>query len=85
MVAANCFTTEIDTLDLASLHGFHRKPRVTPRDLPLLVKLMNKLARCDWDEAMKEAIVVRQDAMVKRYELCLQHKLHSFFVEAPMV
>ena len=39
MVAANCFTTEIGTLDLASLHGFHRKPRVTPRDLPLLVEV----------------------------------------------
>ena len=51
----------------------------------VLVKLLDKLVRCDWDEAMKEAIVVRQDAMVKRYELCLQHKLHSFFVEAPMV
>ena len=51
----------------------------------VLVKLLDKLVRCDWDESMKEAIVVRQDAIVKRYELCLQHQLHSFFVEASML
>ena len=35
MVAANCFTPDIGILDLATLHRFHRKPRDTPRDLPL--------------------------------------------------
>ena len=52
MVAANCFTPEIGTLDLAILHGFHRKPRVTPRDLPLLeheeqkyVSVLNNMPR----------------------------------------
>ena len=61
------------------------KRTLSPQMVPSLLKLLDKLVRCDWDEVMKEAIVVRQDAMVKRYELCLQHKLHSFFVEARMV
>lgn len=67
------------SLDLQTIQNIRRGHQ------HVLFELLEKLARYDWNGSMKEAICVRQDAMMKRYELCLQHKLHTFFVEAPMV
>ena len=52
------------SLDLQTIQNIRRSHQ------RVLLELLEKLARCDWDGSMKEAIVVRQDAMVKRYELC---------------
>ena len=62
----------------------HPHPPPTHSHPQVLFELLEKLTQCDWNGLVKEAICVRQNAMVKRYELCLQHKLSSFFVEAPM-
>ncbi|CAF5038937.1 unnamed protein product [Rotaria sp. Silwood1] len=48
-----------------------------------LVKLQNKLPQC-CNQMLIEAIENRRQAMEKRHELYLKHKLHSFFDEAPM-
>lgn len=50
-----------------------------------LSKLLKELAETTWADSVKQAIIDRQDKMVERYELGLKHKLHTFFVEAPMV
>ncbi|CAF5054679.1 unnamed protein product [Rotaria sp. Silwood1] len=47
-----------------------------------LVKLQNKLPQC-CNQMLIEAIENRRQAMEKRHELYLKHKLHSFFDEAP--
>ncbi|CAF1348285.1 unnamed protein product [Rotaria sordida] len=43
----------------------------------------NKLPQC-CSELLIQAIENRRQAMEKRHELYLKHKLHTFFGEAPM-
>ena len=49
----------------------------------LLVDLQNKLVQLDASDLLKQAIENRQQAMIRRHETYLQHKLNSFFDEAP--
>ena len=50
-----------------------------------LLELLNKLSSCDWNETLKEAIIARQNKMVERQDLSLEHRLNTFFVDTPMV
>lgn len=45
----------------------------------LLSELMNKFSSCDWNETLKEAIIARQNKMVERQDLSLEHRLNTFF------
>lgn len=51
----------------------------------LLSTLLKELSESQWPGSIKQAIVDRQNKMMERQELYLTHKLHTFFVEAPMV
>jgi hypothetical protein len=51
----------------------------------LLIDLKEKLSQSDWIELlMKQVIRDREQAMRKRHEIYLKHKLNTFFDEAPM-
>ena len=48
-----------------------------------LIDLHNKLIQSDYIETLKQAIENRQEAMRKCHEVYLEHKLNTFFDEAP--
>jgi len=50
----------------------------------LLLDLQNKLSQSNWAELIKKTITNRQQAMLERHEIYLEHKLNTFFDEAPM-
>jgi len=49
----------------------------------LLIDLQEKLSKSISTESLKQAIENRQQAMRKRHEIYLNHKLNTFFDEAP--
>jgi len=49
----------------------------------LLIDLQEKLSKSISTESLKQAIENRQQAMRKRHEIYLKHKLNTFFDEAP--
>jgi hypothetical protein len=50
----------------------------------LLLDLQNQLSQSNWTELIKTTIKNRQQAMLERHEIYLEHKLNTFFDEAPM-
>jgi len=50
----------------------------------LLLDLQNQLSQSNWTESIKKTIKNRQQAMLERHEIYLEHKLNTFFDEAPM-
>ena len=51
----------------------------------MLFELLNKLSSYDWNDTLKEAIIARQNKMVERQDLSLEHRLNTFFVDTPIV
>jgi hypothetical protein len=50
----------------------------------LLLDLQNQLSQSNSTELIKKTIKNRQQAMEERHEIYLEHKLNTFFDEAPM-
>jgi hypothetical protein len=65
------------TLDLNTLQDITRGHQQT------LVDLHEKLLQSNCNQSLKQAIKNRQEAMQKRHEIYLKHKLNTFFDEAP--
>jgi hypothetical protein len=49
----------------------------------LLTDLQEKLLQSNWIDSLKQVVINRQEAMRKRHEIYLKHKLNTFFDEAP--
>jgi hypothetical protein len=49
----------------------------------LLTNLQEKLLQSNWIDSLKQIVINRQEAMRKRHEIYLKHKLNTFFDEAP--
>jgi hypothetical protein len=49
----------------------------------ILIDLQEKLLKSNCNRSLKQAIENRQEAMRKRHEIYLKHKLNTFFDEAP--
>jgi hypothetical protein len=65
------------TLDLNTLQNITRGHQQT------LIDLHEKLLQSNCNQSLKQAIKNRQEAMQKRHEIYLKHKLNTFFDEAP--